>query len=114
MLSQAIINALPCLPQQKGDWSVYLLLCQNEAFYCGISNRVKIRWQAHLAGKGARYTRMHPPKQMRLVCQNLSKTVAARCEYQLKQLTAAEKAHLWALLDDFKPDQVIDSQSLLA
>lgn len=57
---------------------------------------------------------MHPPKQMRLVCQNLSKTVAADCEYQLKQLTAAEKANLWALLDDFKPDQVIDSQSLLA
>lgn len=51
---------------------------------------------------------------MRLVCQNLSKKVAARCEYQLKQLTAAEKANLWALLDDFKPDQVIDSQSLLA
>lgn len=57
---------------------------------------------------------MHPPKQMRLVCQNMSKTVAARCEYQLKQLTAAEKANLWALLDDFKPDQVIDSQLLLA
>ena len=57
---------------------------------------------------------MHPPKQMRLVCQNLSKKVVARCEYQLKQLNAAEKANLWALLDDFKPDQVIDSQSLLA
>jgi putative endonuclease len=105
LISSAIINALPLLPQQKGDWDVYLLLCNNGAFYCGISNRLEIRWQAHVAGKGARYTRMYPPEQMRVVCRGIGKSIAAQCEYQLKQLTAADKACLWRLLDNFKPAQ---------
>ena len=39
------------------NWSVYLILCENGAFYCGISNRPQERFTAHLSGKGAKYTR---------------------------------------------------------
>ena len=34
-----------------GDWSVYLVLCQNGSLYCGVSNRPAERFAAHLAGR---------------------------------------------------------------
>ena len=43
------------------NWSVYLILCENGAFYCGISNRPQERFAAHLSGKGAKYTRFNKP-----------------------------------------------------
>lgn len=104
VLSASILAALPPLPQADADWTVYLLYCANGAFYCGITNRPAQRWQAHCLGNGARYTRMYPPLQMRLVCVGITKAAAARCEYRLKRLKAADKAVLWQLLGDFLPN----------
>ncbi|PIT14480.1 hypothetical protein BGI30_00265 [Snodgrassella alvi] len=101
VLSVSILAALPPLPQVNAGWVVYLLYCANGAFYCGITNRPTQRWQAHCSGNGARYTRMYPPLQMRLVCVGITKAAAARCEYRLKRLKAADKAVLWQSLEDF-------------
>ena len=49
------------------NWRVYLILCENGALYCGISNRPQERFAAHLAGKGAKYTRLNKPAAMRIV-----------------------------------------------
>lgn len=97
-----ILAALPPLPQFHADWSVYMLLCDNGAYYCGISNRPLLRWRAHCSGKGAKYTRMHTPVLMRLVCVGINKAAAARCEFRLKRLKVAEKSALWQLLPDFQ------------
>lgn len=43
-------------------WYVYLIECQDGSIYTGISNDVAARFAAHQRGKGARYTRSHPPK----------------------------------------------------
>ncbi|WP_082783592.1 GIY-YIG nuclease family protein [Snodgrassella sp. CFCC 13594] len=98
-LPEAIQAALPCLPQPQGEWVVYLLLCANGSLYCGISNHPQQRWQAHVQGLGARFTRMHQPLQMRIVLAHLAKSVAARCEYRLKQLKAEDKRRLWQTLE---------------
>lgn len=108
VLPDCVLAVLPPLPQLRADWAVYLLYCTNGAFYCGITNRPLQRWQLHCAGKGARYTRMYPPLRMRLVCQNINKAAAARCEYRLKRLKAADKAVLWQLLEDFFPELSTD------
>ena len=42
-----------------------LILCGNGSLYCGISNRPQERFAAHLAGKGAKYTRLNKPAAMR-------------------------------------------------
>ena len=44
-----------------GTWFLYLLECNNGAYYAGITNDLSARFAAHLAGKGARYTRANPP-----------------------------------------------------
>ena len=72
------------------NWSVYLILCENGAFYCGISNHPQERFTAHLSGKGAKYTRLNKPVEMRIVSDGLSKR-----EVGIKKLTAEQKRGLW-------------------
>ena len=37
-------------------WYLYLIECQNGAYYAGISNNVAARYAKHVSGKGAKYT----------------------------------------------------------
>ena len=78
-----------------GHWSVYLILCENGALYCGISNDVDKRWKAHCAGKGAKYTRMHKPVLLKEIHTHLTASAARKLEYQTKQLSKLEKQGLW-------------------
>ncbi|PLA40436.1 hypothetical protein CYK00_05710 [Neisseria sicca] len=77
------------------NWRVYLILCENGAFYCGISNRPQERFAAHLAGKGAKYMRLNKPTAMRIVSDDLSKSEALKREIAIKKLTAGKKRELW-------------------
>ena len=73
------------------NWCVYLLLCANGALYAGISNRPQARLAAHLAGKGAKYTRSHRAREMRIVACCLDRSAASKLERVLKRMTAAQK-----------------------
>ena len=81
-------------------WWVYFIECRTGAIYIGISRDVNARYNLHVRGKGARYTRMNPP--LRLIgskeCSN--RTEAARAEISFKQLTAEEK---WSLVSTLFP-----------
>ncbi|WP_416191801.1 GIY-YIG nuclease family protein [Neisseria sp. CCUG12390] len=82
------------------NWCVYLILCTNESLYCGITNRPNERFQAHLTGKGARYTRIHKPIAMRVLSDGLSKSEALKQEIATKKLSAKQKNVLWKQMDD--------------
>ena len=56
-------------------WFLYLLECNNGAYYAGITNDLQARFETHLAGKGARYTRANPP--VKWSPQNHTQTVQA-------------------------------------
>lgn len=75
-------------------WYVYLLECKRGT-YVGITNNVAKRYQAHLAGKGARYTRANPPQALLGAQPFADRAAASRAEYQLKQQTPTQKRH-WA------------------
>lgn len=72
-------------------WHLYLIECLDGSIYTGITVDVAARYAAHLGGKGARYTRSHPPARLlaTLACPDHSS--AAQAEYRVKQLTAGEK-----------------------
>jgi putative endonuclease len=74
-----------------GGWWLYLLECRNGAYYAGISNDVSARYAAHLAGRGARYTRANPPLRLLGSRAYPDRASAARAEWQLKQLPRARK-----------------------
>lgn len=75
-------------------WFVYLIECRGGSIYTGISNDVDARYTAHCKGKGARYTRMHPPEKLLAVIEFPDRSHALKAEYQIKQMGAAEKRNL--------------------
>jgi len=78
------------LPPPAG-WFLYLIECADGSIYTGIARDVAARYAAHACGKGARYTRSHPPVRL-LACQaHPDRSSALKAEYRVKQLTAAEK-----------------------
>lgn len=80
---------------EHGDWCVYLILCEGGSLYCGISNRPAERFVAHQSGKGAKYTRIRKPLEMRLLHQHLNRSDASKQEAAVKKLKTADKQSLW-------------------
>ncbi|WP_442682475.1 GIY-YIG nuclease family protein [Stenotrophomonas sp. JC08] len=72
-------------------WFLYLLECRDGSYYAGISTDVQARFQAHVAGKGARYTRAHPPLRILGWRAYADRSAASRAEWQIKQLPRDRK-----------------------
>ena len=68
-----------------GSWFLYLLECSGGSYYAGITTDVQARFQAHAAGKGARYTRAHPPLRILGFREYADRATASRAEWQLKR-----------------------------
>jgi putative endonuclease len=76
-------------------WFLYMIECEDGSVYTGIAVNVAARFEQHKEGKGARYTRSHPPKKLLFQKKFRDRSAASKAEYKMKQLTAAEK---WALV----------------
>jgi putative endonuclease len=72
-------------------WYLYLLECMDGSIYTGITVDVEKRFAAHAAGRGARYTRSHPPRKVLASFEFADRSSASKAEYAMKQLSAAEK-----------------------
>ena len=72
-------------------WCLYLIECRNGAYYAGITNRLEARYQAHVNGTGARYTRANPPLRLLASQPYPDRSSASRAEWQLKQLPRERK-----------------------
>ena len=77
-------------------WHVYLIECRDGSVYTGIAVDVTRRYAQHTAGKGARYTRSHPPLRLLASFEYPDRSAALRAEYAIKQLTPDRKRALGA------------------
>ena len=77
--------------QSAKPWSLYIIACQGGSLYTGVSTDVARRYATHVAGRGARYTRLHPPERLLLSIEFANRSDALKAEYSIKQLTAADK-----------------------
>ena len=75
-------------------WFVYLIECADGSLYTGVAVDVEKRYAAHAAGKGARYTRSHPPARLLARFPHPDRSSALKAEYAIKQLTPAAKRAL--------------------
>ncbi len=74
-------------------WFLYLLECSDGSVYTGIATDVQARFDKHVSGEGARYTRSRKP--VRLASFELAnRSSASRAEYWVKRLQPAEKRAL--------------------
>ncbi len=72
----------------------YIILTEKNTFYCGYTDDVKKRFQAHLEGKGAKYTRANKPVKLVYQKEFDTKSNAMKEEARIKKLTHQEKLKL--------------------
>ena len=75
-------------------WFVYVLECHDGTLYTGVAVDVQARFAAHASGKGARYTRAHPPARVLASFECAGRSEALKREVAIKRLTAAQKRAL--------------------
>ncbi|WP_089815523.1 GIY-YIG nuclease family protein [Halomicrobium zhouii] len=82
------------------DHFVYVLRCADESLYTGYTTDVERRVDEHDCGEGAKYTRGRTPVELVHVEAFGSRSAAMRREWEVKQLSRAEKE---ALVDGDAP-----------
>ena len=77
----------------KKQWVVYLIRCSDESLYCGITNNLKNRLEAHNSGRGAKYTRSRRPVELVGVSSEMTKSDTLKLEYRVKQVPSSRKIY---------------------
>ena len=85
-----------CASESTPLWWLYLLGCRDGRTYAGIALDVDARFELHLAGKGARFTRSNPPLTILGAQSFATKSEALKAEIALKKLDRSQRLQ-WAL-----------------
>jgi len=72
-------------------WHVYILECQDNSYYTGVTNDIDKRMKAHAEGKGSKYVYKKGFKKLLKAKPCKDKSDACKCEYQIKQLQRKNK-----------------------
>lgn len=75
---------------------VYILRCEDNTLYTGITTDVARRFAEHREDKvkGAKYTKAHKPKEIAAAWEAGTKSDASKLEYRIKKLEKTEKEKL--------------------
>lgn len=84
-----------CFRTFPEKWVCYLIGCADGTLYCGITNNLEKRLEAHNAGEGAKYTRGRRPVRLMHVEPCADKPAALRREKQVKALSRSGKQALY-------------------
>ncbi len=83
---------------KKSHYWVYILLCENNAYYTGYTNDLAKRFQSHVNGTGkCKYTRSFKPLHIAQCWKIIGdKSFAMKLEQRIKKLSRAEKEKIIA------------------
>lgn len=73
------------------SWVVYLVECNDGSIYCGATNNITKRIDAHNAGTASKYTRSRLPVKLLLTSKLLPKWDALKLERAVKKQKTNEK-----------------------
>jgi putative endonuclease len=76
------------------SYFVYVLLCEGNNYYTGITRDVAARFTMHGSGHGAKYTRSFKPIKIVYTESHPDRGSALRREAAIKSLTHKEKSKL--------------------
>tara|TARA_A200000113_G_scaffold78078_1_gene68987 strand:+ start:463 stop:723 length:261 start_codon:yes stop_codon:yes gene_type:complete len=76
------------------EWCVYMLLCDDNTIYTGITNDLKKRFDNHISGKGAKYLRGRKPLEIVYTENFKNRSMATKREMKIKKLNRKEKEAL--------------------
>lgn len=81
-------------PPEEDGFFTYILLCEDGSFYTGWTTNLKKRLQAHKDGKGAKYTRMHPPIGLVWYASFETRREAMQNEAAIKKMSRKQKEEI--------------------
>ncbi len=74
---------------------VYILRCEDNSLYTGITTDVEHRMKEHFSKvNGAKYTYSHTAKKLEGVWKTENRVLASKLEYHIKKLTKVKKEEL--------------------
>ena len=76
------------------EWCVYMLLCDDNTIYTGITNDLKKRFENHISGKGAKYLRGRKPLEIVYKENFRNRSMATKREMEIKKLNRRKKEAL--------------------
>lgn len=80
---------------KTSTWWVYLLRCNDNSLYAGVTTDIHRRIDEHNNSKlGAKYTRARRPVSLAYLEQADNKSIACKREYQIRHLTKLKKEQL--------------------
>ncbi len=80
----------------ENTYYVYVLRCEGDYLYTGITTDVDRRFEEHRneKEKGAKYTRSHKPLRIERVWKTENRSLASKLEYAVKRLSKLDKEQL--------------------
>lgn len=75
------------------SWYVYLLRCDDQSLYCGITTDLDRRLSQHNAGTASKYTRARTPVAIEAYVEVENKSLALKLELQVKKQRRQDKKH---------------------
>ena len=83
------------MDKEAQKWFVYILQCDDNTLYTGITTNLKQRLHEHNhSPKGAKYTKGRRPVALLYSEKHPSRSAAASREYQIKRFTRKQKKQL--------------------
>jgi len=80
------------------EWCVYMLLCDDNTIYTGITNDLQKRFKNHISGKGAKYLRGRKPLEIVYTENFQNRSMATKREMEIKKLNRRKKEALIKLI----------------
>ena len=74
----------------------YIIRCEDNSLYTGMTNNLDKRVNEHLSKNGAKYTKSHKVTKLETAWKSKDKSLACKLEYQIKHLTKQQKEKLIA------------------
>ncbi len=75
-------------------WFVYILECQHQKLYTGITNDIDRRFKAHQDGKGGNFTRAFKVERIVYVEKQETRSAALKREAEIKKWPREKKQKL--------------------
>lgn len=72
----------------------YMIRCEDNSIYTGMTNDLEKRTNEHISKKGAKYTKSHNAIKLEMAWKSKDKSLACKLEYQIKRLTKTQKENL--------------------
>ena len=84
------------------EYYVYIIRCQDNSLYTGITTDVERRYEEHKKGIGAKYTKIKKILKLEIFFSCSNRSEASKIEYFIKKMSKAQKENYLNKIKDLE------------